>query len=95
MTDYTISVEQANCFNENIKYILEQTENNLNHIDVLKNNLYFEMSKTQIISSFKRILSSLKKWQKYFSDNDIYHIKKEYKGLESDISATKRHDKEC
>jgi len=86
MADYNVNVEQVNSFNKNIKYIINQIEKNLDNIYVLENNIYFEMTKFQIISSFKNILSSLNKWQKKFKDNDIYFVQKEYKQLESDIS---------
>lgn len=83
---YNISEEQINCFNENIKYIIEQTEKNLNNINTLKNEIYFEMSRNQIICYFKELLSTTKNWQAYFNNHNIYKIQKEYKQLESNVS---------
>ena len=53
---------------------------------MLENKVYFEMSKDQIIDCFRKILSMLENWKKYFNKYDIYHIQEEYKDLESDIS---------
>ncbi len=86
MSSYNISIEQEISFNENTKYILNQIEANLKNIDVLKKDFYFEMSKKEIIESFNKVLSSLKNWKKYFQNKEIYHILKEYKELESNIS---------
>ena len=44
------------------------------------------MSKDQIIICFNQILLTIKNWQKYFDENNIQSIQKEYKKLESDIS---------
>lgn len=86
MTLYNMSSEQVNCFDENSKYIMNQIENNLKNIDILENDFYFEMSKNQIVDCFKKVLTTLDSWKKYFNDDNIYHIQKEYKELESDIS---------
>ena len=59
---------------------------NLNNTHNLEKEYYFEMSKEQIFSSFKNILLSLKKWKKYFYNNDIKKIKEEYKQIESNIA---------
>lgn len=86
MPIYKISIEQTNCFNENIKYIIDQIKNNLNNINVLENKVYVEMSKEQIIESFSKALSSLEKWQKEFKNNNLSNIQKEYKEIESIMS---------
>lgn len=86
MNNYKITLEQKKYFNENAKYILNQSKINLNNIDNLKEDFYFEMSKKQIIDSFKKILSTMEKWQKCFDNNEIFAIQKEYKNLESNIS---------
>lgn len=86
MAIYNISVEQTNCFDENIKYIIDQIKNNLNNINVLENKVYVEMSKEQIIENFTKVLSLLEKWQKDFKNNDLSNIQKEYKEIESTIS---------
>lgn len=86
MADYNISVDQKAFFDENIKYMTDQIEKNLKNIDILKQDFYFEMSKKQIIDSFKSVLSSLESWQQYFNDSEIYRIQKNYKELESNVS---------
>ena len=72
--------------NENIDYIIKQIEINLNNINVLKKELYFEMSKKQIVDCFKKISITVKKWKQYIDNNDTYSIQKEYKEIESDVS---------
>ena len=83
---YNISGDQKISFNINIQYIIEHIENNLAVIEKLKNKIYFEMSKEQIIITFKQILAVVKKWQQYFINEDIKYIQKEYKEVESEIS---------
>ena len=87
MSDYNISVDQKASFDENIKYMIDQIEKNLKNIDMLKQDFYFETSKKQVVNSFNSVLSSLKCWQQHFNDSEIYHIQKNYKELESNVSA--------
>ena len=87
MSDYNISVDQKASFDENIKYMIDQIEKNLKNIDMLKQDFYFEMSKKQVVNSFNSVLSSLKSWQQHFNDSEIYHIQKNNKELESNVSA--------
>lgn len=86
MSNYNISVDQKNFFDENMKYMINQIEKNLKNIDTLKQDFYFEMSKEQIVNTFNSVLSSLKSWQQHFNDGEIYHIQKNYKELESNVS---------
>ena len=72
--------------NENIDYIVKQIELNLNNINVLEKESYFEMSKKQIVNCFKKIFIKVKKWKQYIDNKDIYSIQKEYKEIESDVS---------
>ena len=72
--------------NENIDYIIKQIEINLNNINILEKELYFEMSKNQIVDCFKKISITVKKWKQYIDNKDLNSIKKEYKDIESEAS---------
>lgn len=81
-----IKTYDKNNFMEYINYIINQLESNLNNIDKLDEDFYFEMSKEQIIKSFKDVLLKIKKWKESFEKEDYLVIQNEYKNIESEIS---------
>ena len=50
MANYNISVAQKAFFDENIKYMTDQIEKNLKNINILKQDFYFEMSKSKLLT---------------------------------------------
>ena len=49
--------------NSHLEYIMKQLEENLTHIDQLEQNIYFEMTKEQIVDSFNNF-NSIKRMEK-------------------------------
>jgi len=84
--DVDVYKSHSKKFYECLNYIIENLEKNLINIREMKEEKYFELSKTEIINSIEKILCTIKKWNQYFNDNDIFNIQKDYKQLESDIS---------
>ena len=72
--------------NNHLTYMIKQMEENLGHIDVLKQEVYFEMTREQIVDSFNKTLAKLKDWKKHIISQDYSIIKEEYKNLESTIA---------
>ena len=59
-------MKQKESLNENINYTIKQIEINLNNINVLEKELYFEMSKNQIVNCFKKVLLTVKKMARIY-----------------------------
>ena len=83
---YNITNEQKKIFNDNINYIINHLKEYLSNKDKLHEQTYLEMSKEQIIDSFNKALMLAENWPKYFAQNDIASIQKEYKKLENILS---------
>ena len=83
---YNITNDQKKLFNDNINYIINHLKENLSNKDKLSEQSYLEISKKQIIDSFNKALKLAENWPKYFTQNDIASIQKEYKKLEGILS---------
>ncbi len=76
-----------NEFYENTNYIIERLKENLNDNCLkLKDKLYFEMTKKQIIDTFEIVLEKIKNWKIYFKNGNLNQIRLEYKEVEGYVS---------
>lgn len=72
--------------NEDIDYILENIKKNLKIINAINNELYFELTKEEIMNCLNKVYDRLTSWKKYLLEENIDKISKEYKDVEGIIS---------
>lgn len=69
-----------------IDYILENVKEDLKIINTINNELYFELTKEEIVNCLNKVYDRLTSWKKYLLEENIDKISKEYKDVEGIIS---------
>lgn len=72
--------------NENVDYIFENVKKDLKIINTINNELYFELTKEEIVNCLNKVYDRLTSWKKYLLEENIDKISKEYKDVEGIIS---------
>lgn len=72
--------------NESVDYILENAKKDLKIINTINNELYFELTKEEIVNCLNKVYDRLTSWKKYLLEENIDKISKEYKDVEGIIS---------
>ena len=73
-------------FQNNLKYILTNLENDILKANDLKENLYLEMSKNEIVKSLNYVYENVKSWQDSYNEKKYQSIINQYAEIESIIS---------
>ena len=72
--------------NELIKHIFLEVKNACKLARKLNDDVYFELTKDEVINYLEVIKSGISKWEEYLINNNINLIIKDYKKFESMIS---------
>lgn len=72
--------------NGDIDYILENVKKDLEIINTINNELYFELTKEEIVNYLNKVYDMVILWKKYLLEENIDKISKEYKDIESIMS---------
>ena len=73
-------------FQNNLKYILTNLENDILKANDLEENLYLEMSKNEIVKSLNYVYENVKSWQDSYNEKKYQSIINQYAEIESIIS---------
>ena len=73
-------------FQNNLKYILTNLENDILKANDLEENLYLEMSKNEIVKYLNYVYENVKSWQDSYNEKKYQSIINQYAEIESIIS---------
>ena len=73
-------------FQNNLKYILTNLENDILKANDLEENLYLEMSKNEIVKYLNYVYENVKSWQDNYNEKKYQSIINQYAEIESIIS---------
>ena len=65
-------------FQNNLKYILTNLENDILKANDLEENLYLEMSKNEIVKSLNYVYENVKSWQDSYNEKKYKSIINQY-----------------